>query len=76
MSLELLAQVHRDELIAEAKNQRMADNATTQQPPLFARLLGNVGEALTHAGELLQERAQDAHLEWELKQGGEKPAAC
>jgi hypothetical protein len=75
MSLEALAYLHRDELVVEAQNQRMAEQATETHPPMTTRLMKGVGEALTQAGEHLRERAQDAQLQWELKQCGEPHAA-
>jgi hypothetical protein len=75
MSLEMLAQIRREELIADATNQRFAESVIEAQPPMVTRVMRGVGEVLTQAGEHLRKQALDAQLEWELKQCGEPHTA-
>jgi hypothetical protein len=67
MYSESLVYLRRDELIAEAHVHRLAQSVGATQPPLSARVMENISEVLTQAGEFLHQRAQDAQSEWELK---------
>ncbi|MFN8374036.1 MAG: hypothetical protein U0694_14315 [Anaerolineae bacterium] len=67
MTLDMLATLRRDEIIADAENFRLAQAVEEPQPPLYAKLLERVGGALTSAGANLSQQAAAAHAAWELK---------
>ncbi len=67
MQLEALANLHRDALIADAQQHFFAQSIAEPQPPLYTKVLENVGAVLTGVGERLIQQACDAQMAWELK---------
>jgi hypothetical protein len=64
---EILAKLHREEIMAQVEKHRLAESVSEPQPPLAARLMAVLGETLSDIGDNLQRRACVAQVEWELR---------
>jgi len=67
MTLDMLATLRRDEIIADAENFRLAQAVEDPQPPLYSRVLERVGGALSSAGAHFSQQAEAVQAAWELK---------